>query len=95
MKLKGIINSAAAVDVIIEERAIRYVRNHISALLAGTDKKVDFEVYIVKKCKDSLNWQWLIGSTLPDGMYYEVTYNAEKDEWHLETINRRFYKKNI
>lgn len=36
------------------------------------------DVYIVWFCKTLQNWKALLSTTLPDGMYYEVTYNGDK-----------------
>ena len=30
----------------------------------------------------------MISSTLPDGMYYEVTYNGDKDEMYLDAYKK-------
>lgn len=34
------------------------------------------DVYVVWFCKTLQNWKALISTTLPDGMYYEVTYSG-------------------
>ena len=38
------------------------------------------DVYIVWFCKTLQNWKALLSTTLPDGMYYEVTYNGDRKE---------------
>ena len=30
----------------------------------------------------------VISSTLPDGMYYEVTFNGDKNEWYLDAYKK-------
>ena len=42
------------------------------------------DVYIVWFCKTLQNWKALLSTTLPDGMYYEVTYNGDKKEVYLD-----------
>ena len=32
--------------------------------------------------------KYLISSTLPDGMYYEITYNRDKKEWYLDAYKK-------
>lgn len=43
------------------------------------------------------NAKWLLSTTLPDGMYYEVAYNKIKDEFYLDAYkkfeNRRILNK--
>lgn len=34
------------------------------------------------------NWKYLLASTLPDGMYYELTYNGDKKEWYLDAYKK-------
>ena len=29
-----------------------------------------------------------MATTLPDGMYYEVTYNGDKQEWYLDAYKK-------
>lgn len=41
-------------------------------------------VFIVWFCKTLQNWKALVSTTLPDGMYYEVTYNGDKKEVYLD-----------
>lgn len=54
----------------------------------NTDDEVVFKPYIVWKSKVLQNWKWLISTTLPDGMYYEVTYNGDKNEFYLDAYKK-------
>ncbi len=57
------------------------------------DPKVEFDVYEVWHCYILRNEKWLLSSTLSDGMYYEVTYNADTDEFYLDAYKKfRSYK---
>lgn len=62
----------------------RYVIDHIDK----TDKPLDFEVFIVWKAKVLQNWKYLISTDIPDGMYYEVTFNGDKHEWYLDVYKK-------
>lgn len=62
--------------------------------LDNTDDEVSFKTYIVWKSKIIQNWKYLISTTLPDGMYYEVTYNGDKNEFYLDAY-KKFEKKII
>lgn len=65
------------------------VRNYIIDHLDKSDpEKPDFDVYIVWKCKTLQNWKYLLASTLPDGMYYEMTFNGDKNEWYLDAYRK-------
>ena len=61
-----------------------YVKNHLDK----SDGDVDFNVYIVWKCKILQNWKYLISTTLSDGMYYELTFNGDKQEWYLDAYKK-------
>lgn len=45
-------------------------------------------VFIVWFCKTLKNWKALVSTTLPDGMYYEVTYNGDKKEVYLDAYKK-------
>lgn len=72
----------------MDVKAIGLVRDYISEHLDKSDGSVIFEVYIVWKCKILQNWKYLISSDLPDGMYYELTYNGDKKEWYLDAYKK-------
>lgn len=64
-----------------------YVKNH----LEKTDTHVDFsikDVYTVWFSKTLQNWKALVSTTLPDGMYYEVTYNGDKKQTYLDAYKK-------
>lgn len=46
------------------------------------------DVYIVWWCFTLGNWKALLSTNLPDGMYYEVTHNAAKDETYLDVYKK-------
>lgn len=72
----------------MDNKAIEIVREYIEAHLDKSDPEPEFEVYIVWKAKILQNWKYLISSNLFDGMYYEVTYNGDKDEWYLDAYKK-------
>ena len=45
-------------------------------------------VFIVWFCKTLQNWKALVSTTLPDGMYYEVTYNGDKKEVYIDAYKK-------
>ena len=68
--------------------AIDLVEKYILNQLDKSDAIPDFEVYTVWKCKILQNWKYLRSSTLPDGMYYELTYNGDKKQWYLDAYKK-------
>lgn len=50
------------------------------------------DVYIVWMCSILGNNKALLSTTVPDGMYYEVTYNKEKDELYLDGYKKIIHK---
>lgn len=72
----------------MDGKALDIVKNYILNHLDKSDPKVEFDVYFVWKAKVLQNWKYLISSTLPDGMYYELTYNGDKEEWYLDAYKK-------
>ena len=72
----------------MDERAIGIVKAYIINHLDMSDHVPSFEVFIAWKCKILQNGKWLISSTWPDGMYYEVTYNGDKHEFYLDAYKK-------
>lgn len=72
----------------MEFRAHNIVFDYINKHLDKSDNIPEFGVYTVWKCKTLQNWKFLISSTLLDGMYYEVTFNGDKNEWYLDAYKK-------
>lgn len=72
----------------MDEKALKLVRNYVLSHLDKSDPNPNFEVYIVWKCKTLQNWKYLISTTLYDGMYYELTFDGDKDQWYLDAYKR-------
>jgi Family of unknown function (DUF6275) len=71
-----------------QAKAHRLVINYITDHFEKTDEIPDFEVYTVWFAKTLQNWKVLISSTLPDQMYYEVTYNGDKKETYIDAYKK-------
>lgn len=72
----------------MDEKVINIVRNYILNHLDKSDETPNFSVFTVWKVKALQNWKYLLSSTLPDGMYYELTYNGDKKEWYLDAYKK-------
>ena len=72
------------------KKAKRLVVNYYNSRVEITD---DFEitednVFIVWFCKTLQNWKALVSTTVSDGMYYEVTYNGDKQQTYLDAYKK-------
>lgn len=72
----------------MELKAVKLVRDYITEHLDKSEPIPVFDVFTVWKVKALQNWKFLISSSLPDGMYYEVTYNGDKQEWYLDAYKK-------
>lgn len=72
----------------MDKKALNIVKDYILEHIDKTDEIPRFEVFTVWKVKVLQNWKYLISSTLPDGMYYEMTYNGDKKEWYLDAYKK-------
>lgn len=64
-----------------------YVRSVIGIVTHPTFHKD--EVYVVWWAKILQNWKCLVSTTLPDGRYYEVTYNGDRNECYLDVYQKQ------
>lgn len=74
--------------------ALMLVEDYIAGHLDKSDPEPEFDVFTVWKAKILQDWKYLISSTLPDGMYYELTYNGDKKEWYMD-VYKKFENKVI
>lgn len=72
----------------IRAKACKIVSNYVVEHIDKTDKVPVFQVYIVWQCKTLQNGKFLISTDIPDGMYYEVTYNGDKDVWYFNAYKK-------
>ena len=72
----------------MDNRALSIVKDYIERHLDKSDGEISFDMYIVWKAKILQNWKYLISSTLFDGMYYEITFNGDKNEWYLDAYKK-------
>lgn len=73
------------------DTARQLVFDYVKPKLEKTDAHVTFgvdEVYVVWSTFVLGNWKALVSTTLPDGMYYEVTHNHFKNETYLDAYKK-------
>lgn len=74
-----------------QDKARRYVFEYVKTRLEITDRHTTFsldEVYVVWFSKTLQNWKCLISTTLPDGMYYEVTHDGDKNQTYVDAYKK-------
>ena len=72
------------------EKAKELVVDYFNKEVDKTDKssiKMN-DVYVVWHCSLLGNHKCLISTTIPDGMYYEITYNSTKGEIYLDAYKK-------
>lgn len=71
--------------------AINAIVDYFNSQADSTDKNGRItadDVFVVWMCKTIQNNKALLSTTVPDGMYYEVTYNGDKGEMYLDAYKR-------
>lgn len=66
-----------------------YTNRHLDSfeLVSGVNVKPN-EVYVVWYSKTLQNAKALLSTNLPDGMYYELTYNGNTDEIYFDAYKK-------
>lgn len=70
----------------MQTKAREIVMNYVNEHLDKSDNvQITMkDVYVVWFCKTLQNWKVLVSTNLPDGKYYEVTHNGDKNETYLD-----------
>lgn len=74
-----------------QQKAIGLVYDYVKARLEKTDTitfNMADDIYVVWFAKTLQNWKCLISTTLPDGMYYEVTHNGNVGETYIDVYKK-------
>lgn len=72
------------------KKAIQMVVNYFNSHVDVTNRKAlkPEDVYVVWSCKTLGNNKALLSTTVPDGMYYEITYNGAKNEAYFDAYKK-------
>lgn len=73
-------------STLCKQLVAQYVNNHLDK----SDRKYISaeDVFIVWECKALQNNKALASTTLFDGMYYEITYNGDKNEVYFDAYKK-------
>ncbi len=71
---------------ICKQQVVDYFNNRVDA----TDNTVigKDDVFVVWVCKTLQNNKALLSTTVSDGMYYELTYNGDKNELYMDAYKK-------
>ena len=72
------------------KRAVTIVTEYFNSNVDGTDGILlgPSDVFVVWSCKILQNNKALLSTDVPDGMYYEVTYNGDNKEFYLDAYKK-------
>lgn len=73
-------------DFALQRKAQKIVNDYVKSWRMG--EPGEFGVYVVWFSKTLQHWKAMLSTTLPDGMYYEVTYNGDKREAYLDSYSK-------
>ena len=68
----------------------KLVRDYANDHLDKSDGKTitTDDIYVVWSCKTLQNNKAMLSTTLFDGMYYEITYNGDKNEVYFDAYKK-------
>ena len=67
---------------VCKNEVVKYTNDHLDKQISSDD------VYVVWLTKTLQNNKALLSTTLFDGMYYELTYNGDKNELYIDVYKR-------
>lgn len=63
---------------------LAYVRDHIDR----TNPDAESTIFVVWQCQILQNFKCLISTTLPHGMYFELTYDGDRKTWYFDVYRK-------
>ena len=72
------------ISALLHDITKEYTKEHLDK----SDNVPEFDVFVVWSCKTLQNNKALLSTSLPDGMYYEVTYNGDKKEMYFDAYKK-------
>lgn len=74
----------------MQEKAKQIVVDYFNSHVDKTDGvqiSID-EVFVVWFCKTLQNWKALLSTKVPDGVYYEITHNGDRNETYVDVYKK-------
>ncbi len=73
-------------EKLCKETIVNYFNNRVE--ITDDMKITEDNVFIVWSCKTLQNNKAMVSTTVSDGMYYELTYNGDKNELYLDAYKK-------
>ncbi len=70
----------------VKKAVVEYANTHLDK--SDNKQITEDDVFIVWMCKTLQNNKALASTTLFDGMYYEITYNGDKNEMYFDAYKK-------
>lgn len=74
----------------MQEKAKQIVVDYFNSHVDKTDGvqiSID-DVFVVWFCKTLQNWKALLSTKVPDGVYYEITHNGDRNETYVDVYKK-------
>jgi hypothetical protein len=74
----------------MQEKARQIVVDYFNSHVDKTDGvqiSID-DVFVVWFCKTLQNWKALLSTKVPDGVYYEITHNGDRNETYVDVYKK-------
>ena len=74
----------------MQEKARQIVVDYFNSHVEKTDGvqiSID-DVFVVWFCKTLQNWKALLSTKVPDGVYYEITHNGDRNETYVDVYKK-------
>ncbi len=65
---------------------VDYFNSHVDKT-DGVQISID-DVFVVWFCKTLQNWKVLLSTKVPDGVYYEITHNGDRNETYVDVYKK-------
>lgn len=70
------------------QEVMKMVEDYATEHLDKSDGEIEFDVYVVWQCCILGNYKWLLSTTLADGMYYEVTWDNDRQCYYFDAYKK-------
>ncbi|MBE6733372.1 MAG: hypothetical protein E7561_05180 [Ruminococcaceae bacterium] len=78
-------------NAVFVKKAKKAVVDYFNSQADSTDKNgkiTEDNVFVVWLCKTLQNNKALLSTTVSDGMYYEITFNGDKNEMYFDAYKK-------
>jgi hypothetical protein len=70
------------------EKAKALVRDYIKTHTDPTNQDAESTIFVIWQCQVLQNFKCLISATLPHGMYFELTYDGDREMWYFDAYRK-------